>query len=100
MSSKAAQCQHCGFALGEVSEEQVTEFQRRRLRDRIYHLKMASYAAITVLLIAAAWYWWESSDFSRMPSMVPTALVATGTVAYIVIRALMFTARRELRSLR
>lgn len=100
VSSKADLCAHCGFALGDVSEEQVDEFHRRRLRDRIYRLKMSSYVAITLLLAACGLYWWESRDFSSPPGFGPVALVVLGGIAYLVIRVLMFTARRDLRKLR
>ncbi|MEJ2535310.1 MAG: hypothetical protein P8008_07600 [Gammaproteobacteria bacterium] len=100
VSSKSELCSHCGFALGDVSEEQVDEFHRRRLRDRIYHLKMFSYAAITLLLAACGWYWWESGDFGSPPSAGPVLLVVLGAAAYLVIRVLLFMARRELRALR
>jgi uncharacterized membrane protein YvbJ len=100
ISSKAALCSHCGHELGEVSEEQLQEFERRRLRDRIYRLRMASYTAIAVLLVAVGWYWWESRDFSSPPGMGPAILVAVGTVAYLVVRGLLFTTRREMKKLR
>jgi hypothetical protein len=93
-------CSYCGEELGEVSDEQRLEYQRRRLRDRIYHLKMASYTCIAVLVLAAGWYWWESSDFSRLPSTVPVVLVSLGTVGYLVVRVMLFNAKRRMRKLR
>lgn len=99
MSSKAPLCPNCGFERGEVSEEQFQEFERRRLRDRIYRLKMSSYAAITLLLVAAGWYFYETADLDLAPSAGPLVLVAVGAVAYVVIRGLLFRARRALKSL-
>jgi hypothetical protein len=100
ISSKAALCSHCGHVLGEVSEEQLQEFERRRLRDRIYRLRMFSYAAITMLLVACGWYWWGSRDFGTAPGPGPLILVAVGTLAYLVLRWLLFSARREMKKLR
>ncbi len=99
MSSKAPLCPNCGVERGEVSDEQIEEFHRRRLRDRIYRLKMFSYAAITLLLAAAGWYFYEASDMDITPSAGPVALVAVGAVAYVVVRGLLFRARRELKNL-
>lgn len=99
ISSRASLCSYCGEVLGEVSEEQREEFARRRLRERIYRLKMASYTCIAILVAACGWYWWESSDFSRLPSTVPVILVSVGTVSYLVVRALLFNARRQFRKL-
>lgn len=69
------------------------------MRDQIYHLKMTSYAVMTLFLAAFGWYWWESSDFQRQPSMGPLALLAAGALAYLVIRYLLFRARRRMRDL-
>jgi uncharacterized membrane protein YvbJ len=100
VSSKAVLCSHCGYELGEVSEEQLQEFERRRLRDRIYRLRMTSYAAITALVAACGWYWWESRDFSGPPSIGPVTLMAAGTLGYVVVRGLLFNARRAMKKLR
>ncbi len=92
-------CPQCGFHRGEVSDEQLLEFQRRRLRDHVYHLKMSSYAVMTVFLAAFAWYWWESSDFQQQPSVGPLVLLAVGALAYLANRFLLFRAKRRMRSL-
>ena len=99
MSSKVQACPNCGEALGEVSDEQLQEFARRRLRDKVYRLKMASYAAITMLLVAAAWYFYETADLDLTPSPGPIVLVAIGAVAYVLTRALLFRARRALKQI-
>lgn len=99
VSNVTRMCPHCGFHRGEVDEEQLQELQRRKLRDRIYHLKMASYAVMTLFLAAFGWYWWESGDFQQQPSAGPLALIVIGAVAYLVNRFLLFRARREMRRL-
>lgn len=99
MSSKAPQCPHCGYERGEVSDEQLQEFARRRLRDKVYRLKMSSYLAITLLLAAAGWYFYEASDVNMTPSAGPILLVAVGSVAYVITRALLFKAKRDLKRL-
>ena len=97
ISSISPLCPHCGFQRGEVNEEQLQEFRRRSLRDHIYHLKMASYAVMTLFLAAFGWYWWESREFQQQPSTGPLALLAVGALAYLVIRYLLFRARRRAR---
>ena len=92
-------CPHCGLHRGEVSDEQMHEFQRRRLRDRVYHLKMASYAIMTLFLAAFGWYWWESGDFQQAPSAGPLGLIVLAATAYLVNRFLLFRARRQMRRL-
>jgi hypothetical protein len=99
ISSVSSLCPHCGFQRGDVDEEQLQEFKRRKLRDHLYHLKMTSYLVMTLFLAAFGWYWWESSDFQRQPSAGPVALLAIGALAYLVIRYLLFRAKRQLRQL-
>ena len=98
MSSKAPACPSCDTERGDLSDEQLSELSRRRLRDRIYRLKMASYAAISVLLAAAGWYFYEASDLDLTPSTGHLVLVALGSVAYVIVRALLFAAKRALKA--
>ena len=99
ISSRTQLCPHCGFERGEVGEEQLKEFRRRKLRDRIYHLKMYSYVALTVLLIAFGWYIMDTSGFQYRSSTGPYLLFAAGGLCYAVIRLHLYKARADLRKL-
>lgn len=99
ISSRTNLCPYCGFERGEVAEEQLKEFRRRNLRDRIYHLKMFSYAALTLLLIAFAWYLAATAGFQHRSSPGPYLLFALGGVCYSVIRVYLYKARADLRKL-
>jgi len=99
ISSKTSLCPHCGFERGEGSDEEVREFQRRKFRDRLYHLKMASYGVITLFLAAFGWYWWQTVGFEQKSSMGPVLMLTLGTLAYLVIRVMMFMTRREMKKL-
>lgn len=100
IASAAPVCSHCGFSRGAVSDEQLKEFKRRQLRDRIYHLNMTSYTVIAVFLGAFGWHWWDTIGFQEQASVGPTMLLAAGTVAYLFIRVLLFRAKRELKKFR
>ncbi len=100
ISSISPLCPHCGFERGEVDDEQVSEFRRRQLRERIYRLKMASYVAITLMLAGFGWYWFGGGVFEgQTATRGPVILVALGAVAYVLVRVLLFNARRALRQL-
>ena len=68
ISSHTNLCPYCGFQRGEVAEEQLLEFRRRKLRDHIYHLKMTSYATLAMIIGAFGWYLVDTSNFQRMSS--------------------------------
>ena len=61
---------------------------------------MWSYVAISVLLAAVGWYWYESTDFSQPPTLGPSIVLVVGAVGYLVVRGLLIMARRSLRKLR
>jgi len=83
-----------------VDEEGVREFRRRELRDRVYHLKMASYGVLTLLLAAFGWYWVETESFQYQSSMGPYVLFAGAAAAYVVIRIFQFKSRLALRKIK
>ena len=99
ISSHAMLCPYCGFQRGEVSEEQLNEFRRRKLRDRIYQLKMASYAALTILVGAFGWYLTETSGFQYRSSAGPYILFTIGAACYSVIRIYLYKFKAALRKL-
>ena len=92
-------CPYCGFQRGEVAEEQLIEFRRRKLRDRIYHLKMASYAALMMLIGAFGWYMVDTSGFQNLSSIGPFILFAAGAVCYLGIRIYLYKFKVALRKL-
>jgi hypothetical protein len=92
----SSRCPHCGFDRSGEDYERHKEMTRRKLRDHVYHLKMTSYAVITFFLAAFGWYWWDTSGFQHQSSFGPILLLSLGTLAYLVIRVLMFRARRQL----
>ena len=93
-------CPYCGFQRGEVAEEQLKEFHLRKLRDRIYHLKMSSYAALFLLIAAFGWLLSASSNFQQTSSIGPYVLFGFGASCYLVIRIYLHRAKTDIRKLR
>lgn len=99
ISSKAAICSYCGFQLGEVSQQDLEIYQARRLRDRIYHLNMTSYLAITLFVGGFGWYWWDSRGFVEPPAAGPFILMGIAAAGYLVVRALLIHSRQRRKAL-
>jgi hypothetical protein len=99
ISNRTMLCPYCGFQQGEVAEEDLKEFRRRKLRDRIYHLKMSSYAALTLLIAAFGWYLHVTQWFQFQSSVGPYILFAVGALSYLVIRVFLFRSKMALRRL-
>lgn len=99
ISSRTMLCPYCGFERGEVAEEKLKEFRRRKIRDRIYHLKMTSYAALTLLAAAFAWYMVDTSGFQHRASTGPYMLFTIGAAAYLVIRVYLYIANATLKKI-
>ncbi len=99
ISSHTTVCPYCGFQCNEEEEERLRELRRRKLRDRIYHLKMFSYLALTMLIVAFGWYLMETSGFQFRSSMAPYVLFTIGALSYLVIRICLYKFRADLRKL-
>lgn len=97
ISSQTMLCPYCGFQRGEVAETELKEFRRRKLRDRVYHLKMASYAALTLLVAAFGWYLVDTSGFQHRATIGPYALFTVGAAIYLVIRVYLFKSKAALK---
>ena len=100
ISSHTKQCPYCGFERDEIAEEKLLESRRRKLRDRVYQLKMASYAALTLLIAAFAWYIAATSGFQYRSSMGPYVLFTVGAACYLVIRVYLYKYKMALKKLR
>lgn len=99
ISSHTTLCPYCGFQRGEVAEEQLKELRRRKVRDRIYHLRMTSYAALMLLIVAFGWFLIETSHLQKMPPVGPYILFAFGTLCYLIIRVYLYKFKMALRKL-
>ncbi len=97
LSSLTMLCPYCGFQRGEVAEQELNEFRRRKLRDRVYHLKMASYAALSLLVASFGWYLVDTSGFQHRASIGPYALFTIGAASYLVIRVYLFMSKAALK---
>ena len=97
ISSRTTLCPYCGFQRGEVAEQELKEFRRRELRDRVYHLKMASYAALTLLVASFGWYLVDTSGFQHRASAGPYILFTVGAAIYVVIRVYLFKSKAALK---
>jgi len=100
VSSLIRLCPYCGFQRGEVSDEELREFRRRKLRDHVYHVQMTSYAVITLFLAAFGWYWFDTGGFRHPSSTGPVVALAMTSVAYLAIRVYLYRMRSALRKIR
>lgn len=99
ISSRTALCPYCGFQQGEVAEEHLKELRRRKLRDKIYHLKMSSYAALTLLIAAFGWYLHSTQWFQTRSGIGPYILFVTGALFYFVIRIFLIRSKMAMKRL-
>lgn len=100
VSSKSVICPHCGFELGDVTEEDREIFLARKLRDKIYRLNMLSYLVISVFVAAFGWYWYASRGFTEPSQVGPFILMGISAVAYMLVRGFLFQARHQRRAMR
>jgi hypothetical protein len=100
-SGLAPICDHCGFETGEAGEEDLRRFRKRKLREQIYRLNMASYAVMATAILAFAWYFVASGGFQMPPGTNgPFYLMGIAAIGYLVVRVLLFRARKQKKSIR
>jgi len=100
ISSHSKACPYCGFQRNAVAEEKLRELRRRKLRDRIYHLKMTSYAALALLVAAFGWSLLDTASFQYRPSTVgPYLMFTLGALSYLVVRLYLYKFKAALRKL-
>jgi len=100
ISSLAPLCSHCGFQQGEASDEQLAIYQQRAAREKVYRLNMTSYAVITFFVAGFGWYWLSTDGFQQPSSTGPFVLMGISAVAYLVVRGLLFSAKRKQKELK
>ncbi|HKJ17677.1 MAG TPA: zinc ribbon domain-containing protein [Xanthomonadales bacterium] len=95
-SSRAPICDHCGYAEGETNDEARQRFRERKIRNQLYRLNMASYAAMTIVILAFGWYWLATDGLNRpSDSIGPYFLMMVGALAYLGVRVMMFLAKKK-----
>jgi len=100
ISSLATLCLHCGFQPGELSDAQTLLLRQRQFREKVYHLKMTSYAVLSALVAGFGWFWWGTSGFQHSSPPGPFILMGLSALAYLVVRALLFQAERKYKELK
>ena len=107
MSSVAKVCPKCGFSHdkeAQIDPEQVKLFQRRQFRDRMFHLRMFSYVAMSITMAGALPMLWdyirgiEESDPIVMLEHWGIYAISVGFILYVVIRVMMVLVRRNYRA--
>ncbi len=99
VSSVASQCPECGFdlAMGMADEETLRTLRNRRYRDRMYVLKMLSFAAMAIAMIGAIpmLFHYISAIEAGTPAQLMdhwgVYLVGIGFVFYLVVRVRMLS---------
>lgn len=105
VSSVAKQCPECGFDLahGTLDEETIQKLRHRRYRDRMYVLKMLSFAAMAVALVGAIplLFHYIQTIESGMPARLMEHWgiypVGIGFVFYAVVRVRMISLKNRYR---
>lgn len=104
ISSVAKACPKCGYSKDERHEadpEEVKLFLKRKLRDRMYRLKMFSYVAMSIAMIGALPMLYdyikgiEDSDPIVLKEHWGMYAVGAGFLFYVLIRSLMVYTRSD-----
>ena len=96
ISDKSSFCEHCDMPLRELSEEDLARMQRRRWRKRVWQSKNVTYAAMTLLVVGALWwYLTEPLGWTVPAPLLPVGLIGLGAAAYLAGRVWLFWLRMK-----
>lgn len=77
-------CAHCDLPLGEMSEDDLKQLERRRWRQRIYVARNVAYLGMAALLVGALWWFMAGSGALVMPPpALSVVLLVLGVVVYV-----------------
>lgn len=106
-SSLALVCPNCGFSNQKdvsANDEQLALTKKRKFRDRIYHLKMISYVAMSLAMVGIIPMLWsyieaiENSVKINLKEHWGLYFVGIGFLIYVITRYLMIKAKKEYRN--
>ncbi len=88
ISSLAPTCPHCEAPQGERTDEDRLRIRQRHWRKLIYRATNVVYAAMTMLVVGAIWWWMiEPQGWALPPPASALGLVVFGAAVYLVGRA-------------
>ncbi len=94
MSSLVRECPACHQPVGEMSEEQRQTLLMRRWRDRIYRARNFTFVAMTLVVCGLLGWWMSEPQGLVLPvPAIPSILLATGVVGYLVSWSWLFWVR-------
>ena len=99
ISSQALMCLHCGTVKSDITDDQQLTLNKRKIREKIYHLNMFSYAVMTVFGVGFAWYWVQSGGFFLPTGKGPFYVMGSMVLVYLGVRVMLVKAQREQRAL-
>ena len=106
VSDKMETCSHCHSPL-KLSEEDLyrtKELRYRNYRDKMYRFKMLTFTAMAIAIIGLVpmlWTYAKAVDYGFDANVFNhwgTYLIFIGFALYVVVRILMFTAKRQYKS--
>ena len=106
ISDKVQECPHCQFSFnqGEEDFERLRVLNYRTYRDKMYRFRMLTFVSMALAiagLVPMLWSYAKAMDYGfnvKFTNHWGIYLVMAGFALYVLIRVLMFNAKRNYKS--
>lgn len=94
ISSKAQSCNHCGFSLGNASQEDLLRKERLNRFKKFQSLNNQSLLAVLLFVAGFAYMYWGGVRPNETEYTIAMSMSATGFIWYIINRVRIVIAKR------
>lgn len=91
ISDQSSSCAHCNLTLGEMSDDDIKQLERRRWRQRVFVVRNVTYLGMAALLVGAIWWFMLSTGgATQSPPLFSAVLLGGGLIVYLCGRGWLF----------
>lgn len=94
ISDKASTCSHCGFAIGNASEEDILRKQEMQRFNKRQSLQNQSMLAMLLFVGGFGMWYWGGAEPTDLQQNIAVGCSVVGLVWYLVNRVRLFIMKR------
>lgn len=94
ISDKAKTCSHCGFAIGNASEEDILRKQQLQRFKQLQSLQNQSMAAMFMFVLGFGLWYWGGEQPTDLQQNIAVGCSVIGFIWYLINRARLVILKR------
>ncbi len=94
ISDKAKQCQHCGFAIGEASVEDIQRKQNMKKFKKLHGIQNQSMLAMLLFIAGFGFMYWGGAQPGDLQHNIALGVTVVGFLWYVINRVRIVLVKR------